>query len=68
MAKKICQKKDDFFCKLSAIKRSGVNPKKMRNVNGEIGHAAKSRIPENRLAPRDIVFFKTFFLRVGSSE
>jgi hypothetical protein len=68
MAKKTCQKKEDFFCKLSAINKRGVNPKKIRNVNGDTGQAAKSNNPENRLALRDIVFFKTFILSIGSSE
>jgi hypothetical protein len=68
MDKKQCQKKVDFFCNPSATNSSGMNPKKMSNVNGDTGHAAKSNNPENMLALIDIVFFKTFFLRGGSSE
>jgi hypothetical protein len=68
MAKKLCQKKADFLSKLLATKSKGINPKKMRKVKGDIGQAAKSNNPDSRLALMDIVFFKTFFLRVGSSE
>jgi hypothetical protein len=66
--KKICQKKADFFCSPSAINSKGVNPKKIRKVNGDTGQAANSNNPENRLALMEIVFFKTFFLSDGSSE
>jgi hypothetical protein len=68
MAKKQCQKKVDFFCWASAINSKGVNPKKIKKVKGETGHAPKSNNPENKLALIDNVFFKTYFLRVGSSE
>jgi hypothetical protein len=61
MAKKLCQKKADFFSIPSATKSKGINPKKMKKVKGDIGQAAKSNNPERRLALMDIVFFKTFF-------
>jgi hypothetical protein len=59
--KKLCQKNVDFFCRPSATNSKGVNPKKIRNVKGDTGQAAKSNKPENKLALMDNVFFKTFF-------
>jgi hypothetical protein len=58
-ARKQCQKKFDFFSITSAIKRRGTNPKKMRKVRGDTGHAAKSRSPEKILKLMGTIFFKS---------
>jgi hypothetical protein len=60
-ARKLYQKKLDFFWILSAINNRGTNPKNMRNVKGDTGHAAKSRSPENILKLKGMIFFNADF-------
>ena len=57
-ARKLYQKKLDFFCILSAINNKGTNPKNMRKVKGDTGQASKSRRPEKTLKLKGIIFFK----------
>ena len=58
---KLYQKKRDFFSILSAINNNGTNPKNMRNVKGDSGHAAKSRRPEKILKLMGMIFFNASF-------
>ena len=46
---------------IAAINKSGTNPKKMRNVKGDTGHAANSSIPEKILKLRGMIFFNAEF-------
>lgn len=60
-ATKQYQKKLDFFWILSAINNKGTNPKNMRKVKGDTGHAAKSSKPEITLKLMEIIFFNASF-------
>ncbi len=52
----------------SAINRSGQNPKNIKGVSGETGHAANKSIPARMLHPMLIDFFKNLNLICESSE
>ena len=61
MAIKLYQKNFVFFSMIAAINKSGTNPKKMRNVKGDTGHAANSSIPEKTLKLSGMIFFNAKF-------
>jgi len=60
-ARKLYQKKWDFFKPLSAINSKGTNPKKIKKVKGDTGQAANSSKPENILKLSGMIFFKASF-------